>query len=339
MDKELLKKYIDGLATETERKTVVDWVGETEENRLMYNKLMTQSALKDLPYTLSMDSTYKKRVAPVRMAHKHTILGIITKVAAVLFLPLMVYNLFQLYVQHEDMDTEYNQMVAVMPVAGVSAQQEAFVRYEVNPGVKGFIDLPDGSKVWLNSNSSLSFPVRFDSIARQIQLKGEAYFEVKSDPRWPMYITCKNDVVVKVTGTEFNLTTYEDDNNIKLLLVSGKLDIIDHGNERVINVNQSEQVIIYDHSDSGPEKDCPVIYNSIAWKEGFLVFENTIMSEVIKRLERWYGVQIKVENEDLLNYRFTATFGSESLDRVLNVLKISSNIDYQIDNTTVKLKL
>ena len=85
--------------------------------------------------------------------------------------------------------------------------------------------------------------------------------------------------------------------------------------------------------------DYLVIYNSIAWKEGLLIFDNTLMSEVVKRLERWYGVQIEVENKELLAYRFTATFKSESLDRVLNVLKISSDIDYQINDTLVRLKL
>ena len=79
--------------------------------------------------------------------------------------------------------------------------------------------------------------------------------------------------------------------------------------------------------------------SSIAWKEGLLIFDNTLMSEVVKRLERWYGVQIEVENKELLAYRFTATFKSESLDRVLNVLKISSDIDYQINDTLVRLKL
>ena len=152
-------------------------------------------------------------------------------------------------------------------------------------------------------------------------------------------MVCLGIYVYWVVGTEFNLTTYANDDNIKLLLVSGKLDILDPNNKRVIKVQQNEEVTIYDLSEAIPEKGCPVIYNSIAWKEGLLIFDNTLMSEVVKRLERWYGVQIEVENKELLAYRFTATFKSESLDRVLNVLKISSDIDYQINDTLVRLKL
>lgn len=335
MDRKLLEKYIDGIASGTERKEVVEWIVESEENKREYIRLKTRAALKNLPYTLSMDSTYEERVAPRGNKRKVTVWGVITRVAAILFFPLVLYNVLQLLNQ----DTEYEKIIATMPDTGLFTQQEALVEYKVNTGVKGFVTLPDGSEVWLNSDSRVSFPAQFDTLNRKIRLEGEAYFKVKSNPRWPMYITCKNNVVVQVVGTEFNLTTYANDDNIKLLLVSGKLDILDPNNKRVIKVQQNEEVTIYDLSEAIPEKGCPVIYNSIAWKEGLLIFDNTLMSEVVKRLDRWYGVQIEVENKELLAYRFTATFKSESLDRVLNVLKISSDIDYQINDTLVRLKL
>ena len=314
MDRKLLEKYIDGIASGTERKEVVEWIVESEENKREYIRLKTRAALKNLPYTLSMDSTYEERVAPRGNKRKVTVWGVITRVAAILFFPLVLYNVLQLLNQ----DTEYEKIIATMPDTGLFTQQEALVEYKVNTGVKGFVTLPDGSEVWLNSDSRVSFPAQFDTLNRKIRLEGEAYFKVKSNPRWPMYITCKNNVVVQV---------------------SGKLDILDPNNKRVIKVQQNEEVTIYDLSEAIPEKGCPVIYNSIAWKEGLLIFDNTLMSEVVKRLERWYGVQIEVENKELLAYRFTATFKSESLDRVLNVLKISSDIDYQINDTLVRLKL
>ena len=302
MDRKLLEKYIDGIASGTERKEVVEWIVESEENKREYIRLKTRAALKNLPYTLSMDSTYEERVAPRGNKRKVTVWGVITRVAAILFFPLVLYNVLQLLNQ----DTEYEKIIATMPDTGLFTQQEALVEYKVNTGVKGFVTLPDGSEVWLNSDSRVSFPAQFDTLNRKIRLEGEAY---------------------------------ANDDNIKLLLVSGKLDILDPNNKRVIKVQQNEEVTIYDLSEAIPEKGCPVIYNSIAWKEGLLIFDNTLMSEVVKRLERWYGVQIEVENKELLAYRFTATFKSESLDRVLNVLKISSDIDYQINDTLVRLKL
>ena len=103
MDRKLLEKYIDGIASGTERKEVVEWIVESEENKREYIRLKTRAALKNLPYTLSMDSTYEERVAPRGNKRKVTVWGVITRVAAILFFPLVLYNVLQLLNQ----DTEY----------------------------------------------------------------------------------------------------------------------------------------------------------------------------------------------------------------------------------------
>lgn len=109
--------------------------------------------MKNLPYTLSMDSTYEERVAPRGNKRKVTVWGVITRVAAILFFPLVLYNVLQLLNQ----DTEYEKIIATMPDTGLFTQQEALVEYKVNTGVKGFVTLPDGSEVWLNSVPGLVF--------------------------------------------------------------------------------------------------------------------------------------------------------------------------------------
>lgn len=114
MDRKLLEKYIDGIASETERKEVVEWIVESEENKREYIRLKTRAALKNLPYTLSMDSTYEERVMPGRNKRKVTVWGVITRVAAILFFPLVLYNVFQLL----NKDTEYEQIIATMPDTG-----------------------------------------------------------------------------------------------------------------------------------------------------------------------------------------------------------------------------
>ena len=170
MDRKLLEKYIDGIASGTERKEVVEWIVESEENKREYIRLKTRAALKNLPYTLSMDSTYEERVAPRGNKRKVTVWGVITRVAAILFFPLVLYNVLQLLNQ----DTEYEKIIATMPDTGLFTQQEALVEYKVNTGVKGFVTLPDGSEVWLNSDSRVSFPAQFDTLNRKIRLEGEA---------------------------------------------------------------------------------------------------------------------------------------------------------------------
>ncbi len=211
--------------------------------------------------------------------------------------------------------------------------------YYVNPGVKGYVLLPDSSQVWLNSGSRLDCPPQFDSTFRMVEVSGEAYFKVKSNKEWPLYVKTSKGITVEVTGTEFNLTSYDNDSDFRFTLVSGNVTLIREGTNQKIAVNPLEEITIPDNTKLTGKRTSANLQLNTSWKEGFLVFSNTQMSEVIKKMERWYGVNFSVKDQELLQYNFTANFQSESITQVLELLKITSNIGYIIHEKDVTLFL
>jgi len=247
-------------------------------------------------------------------------------------------------------------MILIIPMAGLLAYQyfstpkktpmiatlidypHSIMEYTVNPGVKGKVVLPDGSTVWLNSNSTLNVPAEFTNETRVVELSGEAFFDVRSDEHRPMYVrTCKN-ITAKVTGTKFNISTYDNDHSFNLHLISGKVQLINENNNKVFNVLPNQEVYIRDIDQQFRLKENPDEHLNTAWKEGYLVFDGTLLSEVIRKMERWYGVNIEVSSPVILDERFTAEFKSESLTQVLDLLNKTSGIRYLITDEKVVLQ-
>jgi len=214
-------------------------------------------------------------------------------------------------------------------------QGETVLNYKVNPGVKGTIVLPDGSEVILNSASTLRTPTKYENGKRVVELDGEGYFKVESNPDWPMYVKTLKGVTVKVTGTEFNLSTYSDDAALKLTLVRGKVSLIDEKDEKEVAVRENEEVVVGAKTKlEKPTHKAADLRLNTSWKDGYLVFDNTPIREVIKKMERWYGVEITVLDSHVMNNTFTASFRSESLQQVLTLLDITCGIKSKIKSPT-----
>lgn len=204
-----------------------------------------------------------------------------------------------------------------------------------NKGVRTCLELPDGSVVYLNSGSILSYPLVYNKKERRVILSGEAYFSVKHDPNHPFVVSVSGDRMnVKVLGTEFNVQAYEGENIIQATLVTGSVDIETkdtNGMSKVVNLSPSEKAT-YDLSNNVLGVVKVDVMNEIAWKEGRLVFKDTPLPEVLKHLANFYNVDFKIQDQDsiLNSYRFTGTFKNRELPQVLDYLRISSRIDYII---------
>ncbi|MDD4639607.1 MAG: FecR family protein, partial [Bacteroidales bacterium] len=252
---------------------------------------------------------------------------------AILLIPLVICAVHELMQKNK----QESLTAAAEPEKSIPEQKQVTTLYKVNPGVKGLVNLPDGSSVWLNSNSTLNVPDKFDSVARIVELNGEGYFYIESNKEWPMFVKTKKGITVKVTGTEFNLSSYEDDKEVKFTLLSGQASLIRESTNQEISVKIMEEVVIPDNSKTAGKRGTARIMLNTGWKDGLLVFEDTPMAEVIKKMERWYGVSFAVRDRNILTYCFTATFSSESITQVLELLKITSNIGYSIKNKNVTL--
>jgi len=317
IDIELLLKFISGSVSSEEREKVLEWINANEENRKQYCQLKNY-------WVLERYKTFQQEALTTITNKKGTnkkIIRYVIEIAAV-FLVLIAPAIFYL--------THYTRKPVIPP------QKIAQFEYVVHSGVKGMVELPDGSKVWLNSSSSLKCPQKFDSLQRVVEIEGEGYFEVVPNKNWPMYVKTYKGYGVKVTGTTFNISSYANENKLIVTLISGNISLVREKDQSEIKLTPAEQITIVEDEKPLLVRKANIEYNT-AWKKGFLLFENTPMDEVIRKMERWYGVTISVKDSSILSYRFTANFKSESVSRVLEILKLSSNIDYKIDKNKITL--
>ena len=335
MKEATLHSYFAGTASEAERREVLAWVQESPENKAEFLRREADFVFDTMPDTAPSHAATMQAlqvVAPQR--RKIRFLRAVAAAAAVFVVGAFIWILHdnsRLSQQVMSLTAQNEKLIAIPDLE----QGEAVLNYKVNPGVKGMIVLPDGSEVILNSASTLRTPAQFENGKRVVELEGEGYFKVESNPDWPMYVKTLKGVTVKVTGTEFNLSTYSDDAALKLTLVRGKVSLLDEKTEAEVAVRENEEIVVGAKAklEKPTHKPADLRLNT-SWKDGYLVFDNTPIREVIKKMERWYGVEITVADSKVMNNTFTASFRSESLQQVLTLLDITCGIKSKIKSPT-----
>lgn len=180
-------------------------------------------------------------------------------------------------------------------------------------GQKLTVRLPDGTIVRLNSRSKLVFPEKFASDTRQVALEGEGYFEVVHDPSSPFIVTTSHSTV-QVLGTSFNINE-KNERATEITLVSGKVEVSSsQGSSVRLKPNQQAVIRSVDAAIDTAHVD---VSKFIEWKDDVLRFDGTPMTEVVDRLEDWYGAEIVIRDKALEGCRITARYDSESLENVL----------------------
>ena len=188
------------------------------------------------------------------------------------------------------------------------------------------VKLPDGTNVWLNSSSSLSYPIEFAGNERYVKLTGEAYFEVAKNKDKPFYV-CANNVCVKVLGTHFNIAAYNDDAELTTTLLEGSVLITKNSKQRLLAPGQ--QAVIRNNADLISVADAS-INQVMAWKNGYFVFNDDNINTIMKKLSRWYDVDIEYQGS-FENLRFGGTFyRSKSIKELLNNLEKIGKVHFKI---------
>ena len=187
-------------------------------------------------------------------------------------------------------------------------------------GKKFQISLADGSLVYLNAGSELKYPVHFVAgQTREVYLNGEAYFEVAKDSNHAFVVHAKG-LDTKVYGTEFNISSYENDDNVKVVLVEGSVGVFKEGvdklDQNAIMLIPNEKAEL-DFSDGKFLKEEVKVDKYTSWKDGVLIFENEKFESIIKKLERHFNVEIINEYDDINENKYTGVFDIESLDDIL----------------------
>ena len=217
----------------------------------------------------------------------------------------------------------------------MKTNQDVVNRLVVPFGKRSRIVLADGSKVWLNSGSVLEFPSGFNGQTRDINLTGEMYIEVARDESKPFLVHTR-ELDIKVYGTEFNVSAYNNASE-SIVLVKGSVSVKTNQDKEVFL--QPNERLLYE--DKLLKKEQVNVSPYISWKDGYLIFNNTTIREVLKQIEKYYNVSFNLSNKVNLDTR-TCTgkiYLSPNLTDVLNTISILSSTTYTIEDNLIYINL
>jgi len=305
----LILKSLSGTSTKEEQERLMVWVAQSGDNKRLledYKKIWradtsinvpefdSLAELKKLEASLDQEDTKVRTFSPS--------LSFIFKVAASITLLMVCSFLLYQLVFRSDM---------IVKESG---------------GDKIQFSLPDGSMVWLNEKSKVTYAADFSSHERLIELTGEAFFEVTKNPERPFIVRAQQSQA-RVLGTSFNMRAYEDEALDEVYVVTGKVSLS--------NANKSDQMIVLHPGDQGILNKSDNMLsassetnpNLLAWKSKRLVFRKTSLREVAETLEKYFQITITVKNPALQKCRFTSSFQDPTLEEVIEAISIALNLN------------
>lgn len=318
-DKEhLIIKSFSGKPDKEEQLLLDSWMAKSEENKLeymAYEELWKKSKELVLSDTIDVEKALAKTKSRMTFAgNKKRWLLLSRQVAAVLVISFGLATLYHYFGSNEN-------------------HTPIFQDVSTGFGMHTSLTLADGTKVWLNSDSHLHFPLSFDNLdTRKVKLDGEAFFQVAPDKDFPFVVNA-GDLDIRVLGTSFNVSAYADFNELTVALEEGKVSLLEPGTtpDKDLLTMKPNQVATFNRISRklklAEEND---LEKYSAWREGRLTFYGDNIQTVERKMEKWYNVDIVIADNEILQYHFTATFTDETLNQALSLLCSSSGLAYEI---------
>lgn len=307
----LIAKYFARETSEEENHFLLKWVRESKENQEIFNAY--QEAWNNYPSDVSLifDSIKAKKkiekhlLEEKKVKRKKQFRNYIRIAASIIIMlglsALFFFNHFQ-------------------PTTTISKSTEN--------GQKIRFSLPDGSLVILNSGSTLSYPENFSDNQRLVTLTGEAFFQVIRNEKKPFVVKSQN-LTTTVLGTSFNINAF-DAISASVAVVNGSVKVENAHRGMILNANQQARNI-----NGNLKREKVNAQHIVDWTQGGLRFEDSDLKNVVKSLERWYGVSFTLKNKFLAYCKFTGQFQNEKLLNVLKVLQEALGIDYEIKSKEI----
>lgn len=344
-EKKALIDYFSGQLSTEDSTILNNWLKKSKENQLLFDQLsdIWQSAnfIKHHE-TIDVEKAWKEieyRLHKSNSGQQQTRFKWL-KVAAILVLAFISGGIGHYFLSQKPVPTE-------PPLQ---------VEYVAPLGSRSFIKMPDGSKIWLNAGTTLSYKTTFGSENREVNLSGEAFFEVTKNPDIP-FVVQTSEISITALGTQFNVKAYADEKTIETTLVEGSVKL--EGNkfklaENVI-LKEKEKAVFTKHDrtfDLTTEKQSSTENNTkqkselkiitpiepepiISWKDERWIINNEKLGSLSKKLERRYAVNFIFDNDLLKEYSFGGTLEDETLEQVLDAICSSSPIKYLVEGKTV----
>jgi transmembrane sensor len=315
MPDKLLDKFISGKRLTEDEFILLDKLLNNLSYRRELKQYLEKSWQNSEPefVALQFDQIRAKiRAASIQSKVKRLFI-VLTKAAAILFIPILAAALY-FYT---------NQSFS-----------EELLTLSTQKGEHTNVILPDGSKVWLNVDTKLSYPVNYGIKSRDLELEGEAYFEVEKNEELPFEITAGN-VTTKALGTRFVISAYPESSEIKSSLVEGLVEVEYKRDYTLLNPGQ--QLVVTKNKPGFVVQAFNEEYE-LGWKNNQLIFRLTPFDLVIAELEKWYDVNIDYDPASFKSETLTVRFKQhETLENVLKVISKATGFKYSIENKNIKI--
>ena len=318
--KELIEKYFDGNITDAEIKKLSDWIKNDRHLQNWWEEEFSKSdaginpVLRDKLFARIKEQTQGKEETQGK-ENPRTIRMNPWKWAAAIVLPICI-AFFTYYL------VDSSQTVGAPFIV------------KADKGDKATIELPDGTNVVLNSASQLSYLNNFGENGRRVQLNGEAYFKVAHDEKCA-FIVQVGDLEVKVLGTSFNVSAYEDAKDVTVVLLEGKDGVYAQKTSHIMKPGDKIEYNKATHKITATQVH-PSDY--IEWTKGNIYFEKESLENIMKTLSRIYDVEIRFDSNKLPNEYFTGTIPGGGIQNALNILMLTSPFYYEMDGSVIVLK-
>ncbi len=321
--KKIIIKELKGEATSEESQQLDQWINENAENQKRFTELWSAYQLTSPDVDLfepDKEAAWSKIRDNIALPRQRR-LGItqFSRIAAAAILFFLIGIASQYFVSEKFSADFLNQYSTVI----------------VPEGQKSMIVLPDGSNVWLNSGSSLKYKNSFNAKIREVEIAGEGFFEVKRD-KSRMFRVHSGDIAVEVYGTAFNVKNYSEDKKLEVTVENGNVGVVREG-ALLADLTRGKQVSVSKTDREVLVSDANVEVVT-AWKNNELIFDDSPFEEVIRYLERWYGVKITIEEKMKKNHNYTFKVKTESLTELLKLLKVITPLEYKIDGKNVSIR-
>lgn len=358
----LLLKCIEGNATSDEYSIAWKWIQQSKENRNYYEKL------RDINLSVSIfqaGEAEKANNAWVQFSRKNLpdqtensesekgklliIISHFAKIAAIFILAFFLGGItFPKLVNRTESNVRKSHTYLI----------------EAPRGAKSFVTMPDGTKIWLNAGSFITYSNAYNIGNRDINLEGEAYFVVAKNQELPFYVRSAG-VVIRAVGTSFNVKAYPEEDIVETTLVEGKIiieSVSESGKTEKLELEPNQKASFYkSFNNSAPATEktptAPILAkkeskikkievagkidteNYTSWKDKRWVFREQRMDDFAVMLERIYDVKISFRDEDLKNYSLSGSFDEVSLEQVLDAIRLTVPLDYSVEHDHVIFSL
>ena len=321
---EVIFKYLTGELRETETQELFR---QLETDKHLYDEFIRLQNLYALAHlsTLSENKSdnikrFQFFIHQIKIKEQHKIIRMVLRYAAIVLL-LIASTFFS---------TKY--------LLGHTGNDSTMNTLTVPAGQRVQLTLQDGTSVWLNAQSTLTFPAHFTEKTRRVTVSGEAYFEVAKDNKKP-FIVSTQDLEMKVLGTQFNVYSYQEADYISTDLVEGSLMVYNKESPHVsVTLKPNEQIVV---------KDGKMIVGDIRnadyflWKDGIYTFKNERLLDIIEKLQLYYDVKIIVKDPEIFDVYYTGKFRQrDGIDEILRIIQKIQNfsIDKNIETNTIILR-